>query len=632
MKFPTIGRASLILAALVLAACGGGASTSSNPPPVQEASCSPADPATFDQCGVVLIGLTDAEGDFLNYSVDVLSLTLETANGRVVEVMPGQARINFTDYVDLTELVAAVHVPPAVYVAGSISIDYTGAEIFVEAGQGSKEAIVTDLAGTPLEQTELKIVLADRDRLAVTRGRAHFLQLDFDLEASHEVDTTPTPATAAIDQLIIAEVHPVDEKTMRVHGLLRQVNLDEMSYTISIRPWHDWDGDHGQFTVNVTDDTEFEVDGEVFGGADGLAALGNAGPGTPTVARGTLSLADRSFVADIVLAGSSVPGHHRDAVVGNIIKRDGNMLTVRGATIIPRLAAMNRRVHFHDAVVVEIGPNTKVRKDGHRAADLTIDALSIGQRVTVLGEQPLATTDAAAPQILFDATEGAVRMHVTKIAGVVNTVFEGQTDITLHSIDRRRVEIFDFTGTGMSPADDADPGNYEVETFNLALADFAAGKPIVVTGFPTAFGMAPPDFSGRSVIDYANVRSTLGVGWGAEGTAAAFTSVGEDGIVLNNLNPDIDQRRFIKQGVVLIDLTALDSPTTIVPRESGRKLFAIKTADSVRIYSDWDDFTDDLNASLGAGNLARSMYARGLYDVGTNTFTAYKLGVFLLEP
>ena len=138
MKFPTIGRASLILAALILSACGGGASTSSTSPPIQSASCNPADPATFDQCGTVLVGLTDAEGDFLNYTVNVLSLTLETANGRIVEVMPRQARINFTDYVGMTELVAAVHVPPATYVAGSISIDYDGAEIYVEACDASK--------------------------------------------------------------------------------------------------------------------------------------------------------------------------------------------------------------------------------------------------------------------------------------------------------------------------------------------------------------------------------------------------------------------------------------------------------------------------------------------------------------
>lgn len=632
MKFPTLGRASIILAALILSACGGGASTSSNPPPVQTASCDPADPATFSECGTVLIGVTDAEGDFVNYAVDVLSLTLETANGRIVEVMPRQARINFTDYVDLTELVTAVHVPPAVYVAGSISLNYDGAEVYVEVGDGSKEAIVTDLAGTPLEQTDLKIVLADRDQLTVIRGRAHFLQLDFDLEASHQVDTAPTPALAATEQFIVAEVHPVDEKTIRVRGPLRAVSVDDMSYTIAVRPWHHRDGDFGPFTVNVTSETEFEVNGDLFIGADGLRALETAGPGTPTIAKGTLTIADRSFTADIVLAGSSVPGHGRDAVVGNIIKRDGNFLTVRGATIIPRDSAMDRPVHFHDDVVVEVGPNTKVSKEWHRAPDLTIDALSIGQRVTIRGNQPNATLDAAAPQILFDATEGAVRMHVTKLAGVVNTVMPGQTDITLHAIDRRRAEVFDFAGTGMTPEVDADPDNYEIRTFNLSLSDFAEGKPIVVWGFPTAFGMAPPDFSGRSVIDYTDVRSALGVGWGSEGTAAPFTSVGPDGIVLDNFNMDIDQRHYIKQGPILIDLTTLDSPTTIVPRETGRKLFSIKTADSLRLYAQWDEFAKDLSNSLGAGNLARSMHAYGKYDVDTNTFTAYKLGIFLLEP
>ena len=632
MKLPTLGRASLILAALILSACGGGTSTSSSPPPGQTASCDPVDPATFDECGTVLIGFTDAEGDFVNYTVDVLSLTLETANGRIVEAMPRQARINFTDYVDLTELVAAAHVPPAVYVAGSISLNYDGAEIYVEVGDGSKEAMVTDLGGTPLEQTDLKIVLSDRDQLTVTRGRAHFLQLDFDLEASHEVDTGPTPAMAATEQFIVAEVHPVDEKTIRVRGPLRAVSVDEMSYTIAVRPWHHRDGDFGPFTVNVANDTEFEVNGDVFVGAEGLRALDAVGPGTPTIAMGTLTVADRSFTAEIVLAGSSVPGHGRDAVVGNIIKRDGNFLTVRGATIIPRDSAMNRRVHFHDDVVVEVGPNTRVFREWYRANDLTIDALSIGQRVTIRGNQPDATMDAAAPQVLFDATEGAVRMHVTKLAGVVNSVLPDQTDITLHSIDRRRAEIFDFTGTGKSSGENADPDNYEIRTFNLTLADFAEGKPIVVSGFPTAFGMAPPDFSGRSVIDYTDVRSALGIGWGSDGTAAPFTRVGPDGLVLDNFNAAIDQRHYIKQGPVLIDLTALDSPTTIVPRETGRKLFSIKTADSLRLYSDWDEFANDLSTSLGAGNLARSMHAYGKYDVGTNMFTASKLGIFLLEP
>ena len=144
--------------------------------------------------------------------------------------------------------------------------------------------------------------------------------------------------------------------------------------------------------------------------------------------------------------------------------------------------------------------------------------------------------------------------------------------------------------------------------------------------------MAPPDFAGRSVIDYTNVRSALGVGWGSEGTTSAFVSINLDGIVLDNQNPDIDQRHYIKQGPVLIDLTALDSDTTIVPRETGRKLFSIKTIDSLQLFSSWEDFVAELTNGLGEGMPARSMHAYGKYDVGTNTFTAYKLGVYLLEP
>jgi hypothetical protein len=618
----------LLTAALILTACGGGAGTTAATDPIPTAQCDPSDPATHSECGTVLVALTDADGDFLNYTVDVLSLELETANGRTVETLPRTTRINFTDYVDLTELVTAAMVPPATYVSGTIRLDYTNAEVFVEAADASKQAVVKDLDGNVLTRTELKIHLSNRDRLLVTKGRPALLQLDFDLAASHTVDIAPTPAEAVSEQFILAEVSPVDDKNIRVRGPLASVSEDEMTYTVAIRPFHDRQGDFGRAKVHVTDETEFEVNEELFTGIDGLRALSAAGRGTPTIAAGTLDVAAREFTADIVLAGSSVPGIDRDAVVGNVIKRDGNFLTIRGATLIPS----DRRAHFHDDVVVEIGPDTKVFRDGHRQSDLGIDAISIGQRVTIRGTQPAPTTDANAPQVLFDATQGSVRMHLTQLLGIVNTVMPGQTDITLHGIDRRRVGIFDFTGTGMSSDLDADPDNYEVATGNLTLANFAAGKPIVARGFPNAFGAAPPDFAGRTIIDYTDVRSALGVGWGATGTAAPFASLGPDGLTLDNDNEDIDLRHYIKQGPVLIDLTMLNSDTVIVPRESDRLAFYIKSADSLRMYSDFADFIDDLSTSLDGATTARSMHARGKYDTDTNVFSAYKIGVYLLEP
>lgn len=631
MTFAKTRLVAIMFTALIFAACGG-AGTTANTDPNPTASCDPADPGTFDECGTVLIGFTDADGDFLNYTVNVLSLTLETADGRTVEVMPRQTRINFTDYVDLTELVTAATVPPATYVAGTISLDYSDSEVFVEASEEAKEAVVTDPDGNTLTQTELKIVLSNRDQLTVVKRRAALLQLDFDLEASHEVDIEATPATAALELFIVAEVHPVDEKHIRVRGPLVAVNEDAMNYVIAVRPFHDRVGDFGRFTVNTTDETEFEVDGEMFVGSDGLRAMSAAGPGTPTIAKGTLSVTDREFTADLVLAGSSVPGHDRDAIVGNVIARSGNFLTVRGATIIPRLAAVDRRFHFHDDVVVEVGPNTKVFKDGDRTSDLSIRAISIGQRVTIRGNQPTPTTDALAPQILFDATEGAVRMHVTRVSGIVNTILPGEMEMTAYAFDRRRVQILNFAGTGPSEIDDADPDHYQVETASLTLDSLATGRPVVAWGFPTPFGSAPPDFYGRTIIDYSDVRSALGVGWGVHGTLKPYVSMGSDGIVLFNKNEDIDQRHYIKQGPVLIDLTTLDSDTTIVPRETGRMLFSIKTQSSLHLYSDFDEFVNDLSLRLNGSTTARSMYARGLYDVDTNIFTAYKIGVYLLVP
>ncbi len=617
---------TMLLAAVILAACGGG--SSENPDSVAAGSCDPADASTIAECGTVMVALTDADGDFLNYTVDVTSLTLETANGRVVETLPRSTRINFSEYVDLTELVTVATIPPGTYTAGTISLDYTDAEVFVEAGGESKSALVLDTDGDIVTESTLRIELSNRDRLIVSKGRPAFLQLDFDLAASHTVDIDAMPAEAVSEQFILAEVSPVDEKDIRVRGPLVAVDIDEMSYTVAIRPFYDRDGDFGRVEVTVSDDTEFEVNELMLVGAEGLRALADAAQGTPTVAKGTLNVLERRFTADLVLAGSSVPGSDRDAVVGNVIKRDGNFLTIRGATIVPS----DRRVHFHDDVVVEVGPDTKVVKDGDRTTDLGIDAISVGQRVTIRGNQPTPSTDALAPQILFDATQGAVRMHVTHVSGIVNSIVPGETDITLHSIDRRRVQIFDFTGTGMSEAQDADPDNYTVATGDLTLADFAAGKPIVARGFPAAFGMAPPDFLGRTVIDYTDVRSVLGVGWGVEGSAMPFSSIEPERLLLNNQNGDINQRHYIKQGPVLIDLTELDSDTTIVPRQSGRLAFYIKSDDSVRMYSQFADFANDLGTSLTGGDRARSMHARGKYDAAENVFTAYRIGVHLLEP
>src|SRR6188508_327809 len=88
----------LALVMLVLSACGDGGGVilhgpddddgGGNPPP---ADC------TSTTCGEVRIGLTDADGDFLSYTVDVDSIKLHSTNGDTVETLPNHQRVDFAD-------------------------------------------------------------------------------------------------------------------------------------------------------------------------------------------------------------------------------------------------------------------------------------------------------------------------------------------------------------------------------------------------------------------------------------------------------------------------------------------------------------------------------------------------------
>lgn len=623
---------AFVVIGALLTACGGGATTTPSPLPVA-GQCVPSDPSTSDECGTVIIGLTDADGDFLSYAVDVMSLELERRDGAVIDVLPNSTRIDFAQYVDLTEFLTVATVPPGDYVAGRIRLDYSAAEIFVEASGAAKEAVVVDADGTSLGQIELTIRLAERDHLAVFKGVPSLLTLDFDLEASHVVDSQPTPAIATAEPFIVAEIDPIDTKDIRVRGRLIEANVDDMYYTVAIRPFYDAAADFGRIRVNVTERTDFEVNEQAFVGAEGLRALNVAGQGTLTVAKGKLNVGDRRFTADYVLAGTSVPGVDKDAVKGNVIARSFNELLVRGGTVI---LTNSDRAFFRDDVTVTVGPDTIVYKafDTDRPLGmpmrlLGIEAISVGQKVTILGT--VTANDASGVHI--DATQGTVAMHITHLSGIVNTIMPGQTDIELHAIDRRRVEVFDFSGTGTSQDNDADPDNYEVATGNLPmLAADATGQPVVVFGFPYEFGAAPPDFEGRTIVDYSDVRSSLGVGWGATGTTAPFAMMDGSGLLLDKSQFGDDQRHHVKQGPVLIDLSTLDSNTLIAPRETGRKLFVVKTTDSLQLYADFDDFLNALSMELNGVSAARSMFARGHYNADTNVFTAYKLFVYILEP
>ncbi len=610
---------------LAIAACGG---SSGGAPPLAgnpAATCDPADPATAEECGIVYVAMTDADGDFLSYTVDVISLTLEKASGAVVETLPNTARLDFANYVDLTELVSAANVPPGTYVAGTITLDYGDAAIFVESAGEAVEAIAVEADGNPVTRAELRIELAEQDRLTVRRGVPALLTVDFDLEASHTVDLASVPALATLEPVILAEIGPVEEKEIRVRGPLVSVDVAAGQYTIDLRPFHRRDGRYGEVPVQVTPETEYEVDGESHVGAQGLRALEVAGAGTPTVAFGTLETADPEFTAARVLAGSSVPGIDFDAVQGHVIARSGNEFTVLGATVVPT----ERAAYFRDRVLVSVGPDTKVFRSGAPEQSLDIGAISVGQNVTVRGN---VTAIGGGASLAMDATAGAVRLAVTRLSGTVNEAIAGQVDLDLATIGGRRVSLFDFTGTGTAPDSDADPADYEIATGDLALADgLLPGTPARAFGFPSAFGFAPPDFEARTVVDFGGIAASLVIGWGVDGVTAPFTLIGPDALVPDTSILGGEQRHYIRVGPTFIDILDIEGGVSIVPAVDRRSLYSIRTGDSHSLYRDFTDFTDALARALDGSTAARRMHAQGRLDSGSGEFAAHRISIVLRD-
>ena len=617
-----LGQTATLATALTLAACGGGSSS----PPTTGTNLQ----GTTE--GKVIVALTDADGDFVSYIVDVESITLHRAGGGTVETLPATTRIDFAELTDFSEIFTAATLAPGDIDGGTIRLNYANAEISVESAGAIVPATAVDASGNALGTVDLEIRLDDREHLIVTRGRTAFLSIDFDLAASHEVDLSVTPAKVTARPYLVAEVRPVTEKELRVRGALVDVDLAASSYDIRVRPWHERDGDHGVFTVHTTPTTTFEIGEESYTGTDGLAALDKLPARTLTVAFGVLDFQEHTFTASIVHAGDSVGGDRFAAVYGNVVARTSDMLTIRGGIAVHR----DRPAHFRRTINVKVGPNTGVSKDGHPNAVLDIGDVSVGQRVVALGQfmnPEVASTDPVTLDVplVLDATDGRVRMRATRLIGMVTAVNPGQVNMRLRGIDHLGIDMFDFGGTGINAASDADPLDYEVATRTLSLSGLAVDKPARAIGFAAPFGEAPPDFAASTVIGHSAIPAALGIGWGMEGTSAPFLTMGPTSLVLDLSNLNIGMRHHLLVGMRVVDLLTLPASPSIVPTDR-RGLYGLWQDGEIKAFTSFPEFVTELGLRLGAGGEAHALAAYGAYDDATNTLKATHVIVHLSAP
>ena len=139
------------------------------------------------------------------------------------------------------------------------------------------------------------------------------------------------------------------------------------------------------------------------------------------------------FVATEVLAGSSVPGGTLDVAGGTVLNRSGDVLTLKGATMI----RAGGSIAYKDKVQVTLGSGTKVSRQ-YSKDSYTKDDISVGQRVMVFG----TLTNPGSGNLQLDATSGFARMLLTVLIGTVATdpLSNEELAVKLQSIDWRNIK------------------------------------------------------------------------------------------------------------------------------------------------------------------------------------------------
>ncbi len=484
---------AVLILALALSGCGGGGGSGTG---------------DVSDSGEVVIALTDAEGDFASYTVDVLSLTLTKANGAVMETLPLSTRVDFARYTNLTEFLTAATVPSGIYVKGTMVLDYSAADIWVEdaGGEAVKVDSIVDSNGSPVTQLEVSVRLEDRNQLPVVLGVPAHLTLDFDLQASNTVafDSVGVPGIT-VAPFLLADVNASLSKTHRLRGPLKAVDTAAGSFEVYLRPFRHRIADRARHfgALNVFTDAEtmFDIDGIGYQGDAGLAVMDLLAQYSAVVVTGDVRLNPRRFLARQVYAGSSVPGGNMDVVRGSVVARSGNSLSVKGVTLFRR----DGTIVFNDTVTVELADSTRVSKQ-LSMDPAAIGDVSVGQRVTVFG----TVTNAAVGELVLDAANGYARMELstlqgTRVAlvGIPEQPLPFVVDVT--SINGRNASLYDFAGTGSDAANDADPFNYEVNTGALDVAAIAGDAPLAVRGYVTPFGQTPLDFDAQTIVDRSGI-------------------------------------------------------------------------------------------------------------------------------
>lgn len=602
------------------------------------ASCSGYSNITY---GTAVVTMSDVSGDFTSYIVDVDSIYLTRNDGYLVQVL-GQTQVEQVDLVklhDLTELVDAPALPVGTYTTLTLTLDYSIPYIMVDVNGAQMTATPYDTNGNVMTVSTLTVTFDPNNPLVINAGVCTRLAIDINLAASNTINFSASPLTVTVRPFVTATVAPVDQTVMRARGILVAVQPAASNYIVNMRPFYDIESALGALQVNTTSTTYFNINGLVFTGAAGLAAMQSLLVDTPIAAYGTVgsfAAITPTFNATAVYAGTSLESPLADFFTGTVSAVSGDTLTLTRATCVARVGS----AAFFASVPVTVGSGTSVTEDGVAASGLSLQSISVGQEITVSGQASTEPYCIGTVNTTLDATGTApgappalVRLQPTPVWGTLNSAVAGSLSLNVLSIGDFDPDL-SFTGTGTTPANDAVPASYAVSTPGIDESATPAGTLLEAVGIVAPFGSAPPDFTASSVTPGTSTPQTLVVEWDNGGAANPFSSMSSSGLVVDLSNFYLSSIHYIATGPTRTDLKTLPASPTIVFASGATLTLAVATEQAsetaaISVFNTPSAFATQLATTFNGSSFAYRLVCVGQYSSATNTFTATQVVVNL---
>jgi hypothetical protein len=609
-------RAARLLSAVVwlamalLSACGG----DDIPPP-----------------GTPVLTIATTNVQFASYIVAIDSITLSGPNGVYAVQLGTTETVDLTRLTDIGELVNAPAVPSGTYTSATVTLDYTNATIYANRN-GISVPLALSLPGNAagIFTTTVVVTFDPAHPLVITLGQGTRVHLNLDLDAFNSIDDT----TVTVMPYAVMSTPPLDTEVVRARGIFVYTETGT-SFVINMRPFYDLSSALGALTVNVNDQTYYNVQGLTYIGAEGLAAMTDAPISTPVAVYGTLSsLAGITpqFTATTVLVGTSLESPIQDHLTGVVSYRSGDSLILKHVQY--RVSSYGNAdftagsIAYLTAAYITVGSGTIVSADGI-AASFSTGSISVGQVVDIGGT---ATIDPTIYSVSLDATAGQVRLLDTKAWGVFGSATASTMSLDLLSLDGQAIAAFDFSGTATGGGA-VNPAQYPVDTGTIDTVGTAPGTLLALDGIMNAFGSAPPAYLATAVTPGTQTQQELIVEWNGTYVSNPFSTINGTGLVIDLDNAAVDSWHYLYTGPQSLDLKSLPASPLITTAGADPTQILMSVGDQsistgMMVFSDQTTFITTLYNDLKSdANKMFRLVAIGQYNAASNTFVATRISV-----